>query len=193
MGLLSAISDFAGPISSGINYFSARDTNRKQKKMAREQMAFQERMSNTSYQRAVKDMRAAGINPMLAYIQGGATTPGGAQAAYKAPRVDEAQAARTTKLKPQTEQIRLTNQNLQNQNSLIVAQTRAAEAQAASAKELARVYHGQAEKADEIGQWYRRNPDLVGFAEISGGAGAVASSAKSAGITIRNIMRRLWR
>lgn len=34
-------------------------------------------MSNSSYQRAIKDMQAAGLNPMLAYSQGGASTPGG--------------------------------------------------------------------------------------------------------------------
>ena len=38
---------------------------------------WQEQMSNTAYQRAVQDMREAGINPMLAFSKGGASTPSG--------------------------------------------------------------------------------------------------------------------
>lgn len=38
---------------------------------------WQEHMSSTAYQRAVEDMKKAGINPILAFANGGASTPGG--------------------------------------------------------------------------------------------------------------------
>ncbi len=48
---------------------------------AKRQMGFQERMRNTSWQAGVEDMRRAGLNPALAYSQGGAASPGGAMGA----------------------------------------------------------------------------------------------------------------
>lgn len=76
-------------VGAGLNYFGAREANKSNERIARdqmsfqqksnrEQMQFQERMSNTSYQRAMQDMQEAGLNPVLAFNQGGASSPSGA-------------------------------------------------------------------------------------------------------------------
>lgn len=78
----------AGPIMSGIGslmgYLGQRKANKQNIALARQQMAFQERMSNSAYQRAMADMRRAGLNPILAARQP-ASSPGGQTA-----RVDSA-------------------------------------------------------------------------------------------------------
>lgn len=74
-------------IAAGASLFGAsasakgqKAANRAAERIATDNRAFQERMSNTQYQRAVTDLRKAGLNPMLAYKQGGAGTPSGATA-----------------------------------------------------------------------------------------------------------------
>lgn len=59
-------------------YRSSQDTNEANRRISEQQMSFQEQMSSTSYQRGQKDLKTAGLNPALAYTQGGASAPSGA-------------------------------------------------------------------------------------------------------------------
>jgi hypothetical protein len=80
-GLLAA----AGLVSSAAQIYGQEQANKQNLAIAREQMAFQERMSSTAHQREVQDLRAAGLNPILSAGGGGSSTPTGASVQMQNP------------------------------------------------------------------------------------------------------------
>ena len=70
----------AALISGGLSYLGSRQSARMSQASAREQMAFQAEQTGTGYQRAMADMKRAGLNPMLAAKLGPAASGSGAMA-----------------------------------------------------------------------------------------------------------------
>jgi len=90
-GLAGGVLGFLGQQQTNQkNWDIANAANQASAEQASNQMAFQERMRATQYQTAIDDMQKAGLNPMLAYQQGGAGTPSGAMGQVSVAKVGNA-------------------------------------------------------------------------------------------------------
>jgi len=73
---LSDFSDTIGDVGSGLlGMVGANAQNQAAAGLQQQEENYNTQMANTSYQRGMADMKAAGLNPMLAYMEGGDSSP----------------------------------------------------------------------------------------------------------------------
>lgn len=124
MSIFSALtSPIASVIGSGLSFLGGQSQNVASAKAAQAQMDFQREMSDTSYQRQVKDLTAAGINPMLVTKLGGASTPPGAMPSFVNPAAmasqsfSAIQSSSAAKQQAETSE-RMTDEQIKNVNAM---------------------------------------------------------------------------
>jgi hypothetical protein len=128
------IGDLAGSaIQGGLGYFGTQQTNAANAQQAQLNRDFQAGQTGTAYQRAVADMKAAGLSPMLAYSQGGASSGSGSTAVMQ----DKLGALSTGAKSGLMLKQQLDAQRLDNFNRIATGELTAQQAKTSSAQEEA--------------------------------------------------------
>ena len=144
IGAVSAanISAFAGLIGASQSRKFARVEAQKQRDWA-------ERLSSTAYQRSMADMRAGGLNPILAYKTGGAGTPSGATA--QGPSHSGLEGVGSSALagaKLMAELKALKTQRLESESRILLNAALQSKAHSARGLDLANSSYARAQRAD---------------------------------------------
>ena len=127
-------------IGAGLSFLGGERQNDFNSAQTQAQMDFQERMSNTQHQRQVKDLRAAGLNPILSAKYGGSSAPTGAAATgvnTTAPAVSSALA--TLRLVADLQNLKETTKKIKSDTELNRASARTQRADALLKTNNARV------------------------------------------------------